>query len=142
LHDFHERVLHGLKQKSSFKLMLWGDDEEVKILENQNKILSAMYDKEKSEMVKLSSEEKKEIAETVQVTPGEVNDVLHKHKTLGQFHNWLVSRQQKGEKIPEDREELTMIYRTERPSFLVASQKSAGPKGRKATKYALRKHLT
>ena len=33
VHDFHERVLHGLKQKSTFKLMVWGEDAEVKVLE-------------------------------------------------------------------------------------------------------------
>ena len=34
LFDFHERVLHGLSQKSSFKMMVWGDDSEFKALEN------------------------------------------------------------------------------------------------------------
>ncbi len=33
VHDFHERVMHGLKQKSTFKLMVWGEDAEVKALE-------------------------------------------------------------------------------------------------------------
>jgi hypothetical protein len=30
-------------------MMIWGDDAEVKILETQNKIISAMTDKEKNE---------------------------------------------------------------------------------------------
>lgn len=65
VHDFHERVLHGLKQKSTFKLMVWGEDAEVKVLEGQNKICSAMYDEEKNDPKKLiSAEKKKEIAET------------------------------------------------------------------------------
>lgn len=34
LHDFHERVIKGLQQKSSFKMLLWGDDVEFKVLEN------------------------------------------------------------------------------------------------------------
>ncbi len=42
--------------------MLWGDDAEVKILENQNKVCSAMNDAEKTTS-KLHSEEKKEVAE-------------------------------------------------------------------------------
>ena len=53
---------NALKQKSSIKLMLWGDDAEVKILENQNKVCSAMNDAEKTTS-KLHSEEKKEVAE-------------------------------------------------------------------------------
>ena len=68
VHDFHERVLHGLKQKSTFKLMVWGEDAEVKVLEGQNKICSAMYDDEKNNPKKvLTPEKKKEIAETTQM---------------------------------------------------------------------------
>ena len=33
LFDFHERVLHGLSQKSGFKQMIWSDDTEIKVLE-------------------------------------------------------------------------------------------------------------
>ena len=32
--DFHERTLHGLAQKSSFRMMLVGNDTEFKALEN------------------------------------------------------------------------------------------------------------
>lgn len=34
--------------------MLWGADEEVKVLENQNKICSAMYDREKNNYASIS----------------------------------------------------------------------------------------
>ena len=65
VHDFHERVLHGLKQKSTFKLMVWGEDAEVKVLEGQNKICSAMYDEEKNNPRRaMTPEKKKEVAET------------------------------------------------------------------------------
>ena len=77
MHDFHERVLHGLKQKSTFRLMVWGEDAEVKVLEGQNKICSAMYDDEKNDPKRLvTPETKKEIAETVQMEPKDVTDVL------------------------------------------------------------------
>ncbi len=83
LHDFHERVLHGLKQKSTFRLMVWGEDAEVKVLEGQNKICSAMYDDEKNDPKRLvSSDVKKEIAETVQMESKDVTDVLHKYYQL------------------------------------------------------------
>ena len=36
LYDFHERVMNGLKEKSTFKMMVWGDDMEFKALENQS----------------------------------------------------------------------------------------------------------
>ena len=65
VHDFHERVLHGLKQKSTFKMMVWGEDSEVKVLEGQNKICSAMYDDEKLDPKhKITAEKKRDIAET------------------------------------------------------------------------------
>mmetsp|Transcript_31125 Transcript_31125/g.47569 ORF Transcript_31125/g.47569 Transcript_31125/m.47569 type:complete len:129 (+) Transcript_31125:61-447(+) len=63
LHDFHDRVLKGLEQKSSFKMMLWGDDVEFKVLESQNKICAAMTEEEKNEEKYLTKLDKKEIAE-------------------------------------------------------------------------------
>ncbi len=83
VHDFHERVLHGLKQKSTFRLMVWGEDAEVKVLEGQNKICSAMYDDEKNDPKKMiSPEKKKEIAETCQMQVADVQDVLQKYYQL------------------------------------------------------------
>jgi hypothetical protein len=73
VHDFHERVMHGLKQKSTFKLMVWGEDAEVKVLEGQNKICSAMYDNEKNDPKKVLSAEKKR--ETTKTTQMETTDV-------------------------------------------------------------------
>lgn len=45
-------------------MMIWGDDAEVKVLENQNKLCSAMYDDEKNDFNTISTEKKREIAET------------------------------------------------------------------------------
>jgi signal recognition particle GTPase len=82
--------MHGLKQKSTFKLMVWGEDAEVKVLEGQNKICSAMYDDEKNEPKRLvTSEKKKEIAETTQMQVSDVQDVLQKYYQLVNFHNYL-----------------------------------------------------
>lgn len=73
--DFHERVTHALKQKSSFKMMIWGDDAEVKVLETQNKVCSAMTEEEKTEC-KLSNQQKIDVAEASQTTREDVEDVL------------------------------------------------------------------
>ena len=77
LDDFHERVLHGLKSKSTLKVMIWGEDAEIKVLEEQNKICAAMFDTEKqtSDIV-FAPELKKEIAETASVQVSDVNDLL------------------------------------------------------------------
>ena len=45
--------------------MLFGEDAEVKVLENQNKILSAMYDEEKSDPKAITREKQKEICEVL-----------------------------------------------------------------------------
>ena len=45
-------------------MMIWGEDAEMKVLENQNKICSAMYDDEKNNVRIINQDQKKEIAET------------------------------------------------------------------------------
>lgn len=52
--DFHDRVLISLKDKGMIKSMLLGEDEEIKVLEIQNKICSAMFQQEKSDISILS----------------------------------------------------------------------------------------
>ena len=54
--------------------MIWGDDAEVKVLETQSKVCSAMTEEEKL-TCKFSSEQKKEIGEAAQVTRADVEDV-------------------------------------------------------------------
>ena len=44
--------------------MVWGEDTEFKVLENQNKICSAMFDDEKNDIRLLNPEKRQEIAET------------------------------------------------------------------------------
>lgn len=140
LYDFHERVLNALKQKSSVKMMIWGDDAEVKVLESQNKVCSAMYEHEKTE-TRLSTESKKEIAEAAQVPLSDVEDVLQKHKQLCDFHLWLLSRKERGDPMPESREELMQIYKIERPSFLTPKMHKKSY-SRRQTKYSMRRHYT
>ena len=35
------------------------------------------------------------------------------------FHSWLKKRQERGEHIPKNRDELNQIYRIEKPKFLM-----------------------
>ncbi|CDW85368.1 UNKNOWN [Stylonychia lemnae] len=141
LHDFHERVLHGLKQKSTFKVMIWGDDAEMKILENQNKICSAMHDEEKNNSKSISMDQKREIAETCQLQLSDVQDVLHKYMQMQQFHLWLKGKQQRKEPMPETRDDLMAMYKIERPSFLMPKKHQGGSQKRQM-KYYLRRHRT
>mmetsp|Transcript_27105 Transcript_27105/g.23968 ORF Transcript_27105/g.23968 Transcript_27105/m.23968 type:complete len:130 (-) Transcript_27105:264-653(-) len=61
LHDFHEKVKLGLKDKSSISVMIYGEDPEVKVLEGQNKVLSAIYEEEKRDISLLTKKKKREI---------------------------------------------------------------------------------
>ena len=63
LHDFHEKVRLGLKDKSTISVMIYGEDAEVKVLEGQNKVLSAIYDDEKRDTSLLTKTKKKEICD-------------------------------------------------------------------------------
>ena len=67
-------------------MMVWGDDAEKKVLDNQNKICAAFYDEEKSDVKSITSETKKEVAEVTQLTVADVQDVLRKYKQLADFH--------------------------------------------------------
>ena len=71
--------------------MIWSDDTEVKVLETQNKVCSAMFDHEKAD-AKLSNEAKQECAEAASVDLAAVNDVLTKHEQMANFHKWLQQR--------------------------------------------------
>ena len=44
-------------------MMIWGDDVEMKVLENQNKICSAMFEGELTQEVQMSGDDRQEIAE-------------------------------------------------------------------------------
>jgi signal recognition particle GTPase len=109
-------------------MMVWGEDAEVKVLENQNKICSAMYDDEKNDYTLLSRHKKQEIAEITQLQLSDVQDVIHKYIQMGEFHNWLKQKQSRKEPMPESRDELMQMYRIERPSFLMPKGHRAGAK--------------
>ena len=57
-------------------MMIWGDDTEMKALENQAKICAALTDEEKNEEVRLSTGDKQEIAEVTKLKPGDVTDMI------------------------------------------------------------------
>uniref|UniRef100_A0A7S3JN92 Uncharacterized protein n=1 Tax=Euplotes harpa TaxID=151035 RepID=A0A7S3JN92_9SPIT len=108
----------GLKEKSTLKTMFYGEDVEIKVLEGQNKILSAMYDDEKTDPDKLSKPIQKEITEVTQMKMDDIADVMKKYNQLSGFHKFLIKRRERGEPMPENSDELMDIYRYERPSFL------------------------
>ena len=100
--------------------MLYGDEGEAKTLEIQNKICCALSEEEKNGEVVLSRYDKQEIAEVTQLAISDVNDVLAKMKQMKGFHKFLKDKRARNEPMPERSEDLMMMYKTERPAFLVA----------------------
>lgn len=98
--------------------MFFGEDAEVKVLEGQNKVLSAMYDEEKTNPELLTKELKREVCEVAQVNIADVKDVFDKYKQLEGFHSFLIKRRDRGEPMPENNDELMDIYKYEKPAFL------------------------
>ena len=64
-----------------------------------------MFDHEKVD-AKLSTESKRECAEAASVDMEAVDDVLIKHEQMANFHKWLQQRQERGDPMPETRDEL------------------------------------
>lgn len=60
-----------------------------------------------------------EIAEVTQLQISDVRDVLDKFKQLLGFHKFLKERRMNNEPMPESREDLMLIYRYERPDFIM-----------------------
>ena len=121
--------------------MIWGDDTEFKALESQNKICSAMTEEEKSLEAPINSVSRTEIAEVTQLQPQDVSDVIAKYKQMTAFHKWLTERRARGEPMPESRDDLMMIYKIEKPEFLMAKPnkyKRLSPTNR--MKMLMRKH--
>ena len=104
-------------------MMIWGNDTEFKDLENQNKICSAFKDEEKVEQVNISLKIMKEVAEVTQLELSDVQDLLSKFKQLKEFHKFLKERRQNNQPMPESREDLMLIYRIERPDFIMGKKK-------------------
>ena len=98
--------------------MIWGEDAEIKVLEEQNKICSAMYDEEKTLEQDWTKDLKTELAEACSVQVSDVEDVLEKYRQLKDFHQWLLERKANDLPMPESRDDLMNIYRMERPAFL------------------------
>ena len=81
-----------------------------------------MTEQEKNEERQLSREDKQEIAEVTQLKVNDINDVIFKHKELKDFHQFIKKRRAKNEPMPESSEDLMMIYRIERPAFIMGKQ--------------------
>lgn len=69
-----------------------------------------------------------------------MQDVLSKYKQMEGFHRWIKGKHNKGEPMPESREELMQMYRYEKPSFLMDGMRRSP--SRQEQKYMIRRHHT
>ena len=59
---------------------------------------------------------------TLETAQTDINDVMEKHKQMKGFHKFLKQKRSRNEPMPESREDLMMMYRIERPAFLMAKR--------------------
>jgi signal recognition particle GTPase len=116
LKDFKKDILSQDQKQRSFirKLFTEAQPEEIQ-MEKQKKILSAFKDDELMGTGKVSGEAKAEIAQVSQTTSTEINELLRYFKMQSKMHSYLKQRRESGEYIPQTKEELDAMMRTDRP---------------------------
>ena len=116
LKDFKREVEGQEKKGKSFfrKFFSEAQPEEIE-LEKTKKILNAFKDEELIGKVPVSGEIKEEIVQVSQTTIQEVNNLLTTFKFQQKLHQYLKTRRENGEYIPQTREELEIMMRTDRP---------------------------
>ena len=122
--------------------MLFGNDSEIKDLEDQHKICSAMYDEELEHPENIHVSQHAEIGQTCGLEASLVADLLKKWKQMSDFHKFLLDRRERGDPMPETRDELLEIYKIEKPDFLMKHNKRSPFKriSNKQRKFAMRYH--
>ena len=116
LRDFKKEIANQEKQGKSFlrKIFSEADKDEIE-LERTKKILCAFKEEELGNNKQVNGEVKSEISQVTQTTIQNVNDVLKSFEMQVKLHQYLKSRREKGEYIPQTREELENMMRTDRP---------------------------
>ena len=117
LKDFKKDIMSQDKKEKSFirKLFTESQPEEIQ-LETQKKILNAFKDDELLGSGKILGEAKSEIAQVSQTTTTDVNELLRYYKMQQRMHAYLKQRREGGEYIPQTKEELDAMMRTDRPA--------------------------
>ncbi|OMJ85251.1 hypothetical protein SteCoe_13488 [Stentor coeruleus] len=116
LKDFKKELFTQDRKERNFfrKLFTEAQPEEIE-LEKQKKILSSFKDEELVMNEKISGEAKSEVAQVAQVNTSDVNELLRHFNMQKKLHSYLKSRRERGEYIPQTREELEIMMRTDRP---------------------------
>jgi signal recognition particle GTPase len=116
LRDFRKDIIsQDSKGRSSIrKLFSEAQPEDIQ-LENQKKIVNAFKDEELIGNKPITREIKQEIAQVTQTTIQDVNDLMSTFKIQFKLHGYLKSRRERGDYIPQSKEELINMMRTDRP---------------------------
>ena len=116
LKDFKKEIFTQDRKERNFfrKLFTEAQPEEIQ-LEKQKKILSSFKDEELAGSEKISGEVKSEVAQVAQANVTDVNEMLRHFNMQKKLHAYLKARRERGEYIPQTREELEIMMRTDRP---------------------------
>ena len=115
--DYKQRVIDGLNklQKGLRAKLLTGTEQNEAHLVGQRKILNAFTEEELLNDKGISSEAKKEISVVSQTTVADINMLVRNFDYMKGIHGWLRSLKERNEPLPENEEDLTYMFRRDRP---------------------------
>lgn len=115
--DYKQRVIDSLNkmQKGIRAKLLAGNEQSEASLVNQRKVLNAMTDEELLDEKTLDSTAKKEISIITQGTVQDVNMIIKNFDYMKSIHTWLRSLKERNEPLPENEEEMSYLFRKDRP---------------------------
>ena len=117
LADYRQRVIDGLNklQKGLRAKLLTGTEQNEAHLIGQRKILNAFTDEELLNEKSVTSDSKKEIAVVSTTSVADVNMLLKNFEYMKGIHTWLKALKERNEPLPENEEDLSYMFRRDRP---------------------------
>lgn len=116
LKDFKKEISDHIKQTSSGIKKLWaGSQPEEAQLILQRKILNAIKEEELVDPQLITTETKQEISQVVQCSVEDVNSTLRMFRVQKSLHQYLKARNERGDYLPTNNEELHSMLMTDRP---------------------------
>ncbi|CAG9317350.1 unnamed protein product [Blepharisma stoltei] len=137
LRDFKQEIMELIKNSGNALSKFWQSGTQIEEAEKEKtkKILNAFHDSELTEE-RFELDTKKEIALVSGYNVDDVNKVLRQFRLNQKIHRYLKERREKGEPLPENRNELDNMVLVDPPKRTREEKKrSQGSYSKKQLKY-------
>ena len=128
--------------------LLSGNEQTEANLKIQKTILNGFSDEELLDEKKINAEVRKEVAAVTQVNVSEINLMLKQYEFMKDMHAYLRKLKDRNEPLPETEEELTFLFKRDRPMNKIKMKQERRQMGvfskaklRKRTKWGPKKKL-